>query len=131
MKIVLAPTHSFETFKGVQFRLFKGTTSAGTEVQMLGLWRVLDADKRGAFLAELANAVQHERPEVTALIAPGASLITGAEGVAMKRRETVAKALERAHAEGAGVQGYQATDYSWAEFAPAADALLAQLERMR
>lgn len=134
MKIMLEPTNAVETFKGVQFRLFKGVTSMGSiPVQMLGMFRIADAIQRAQFVAQLTEAVQHETPMVTPMIAAD-TLITGAEGVVPKRREIAARAIEAAFLQGRAVPQHAAStqrEGSWTDFLPVADALLAKMEQAR
>lgn len=132
MKIILEPTNSLEMFRDIQFRLFKGVeyvTSA--KVQMLGMFRILDAEERAKFVAVLAHHVQHEAPQVTAML-DASTLITGAEGTVRKRRELVAKCLEEIYGTGYASPTWRPnTEGSWSEFLAPADVLLAALEKAR
>lgn len=53
MKIQIEPTGSFEIFKGVQFRLYRGVTERGVEVQFLGMFRIANPKHRVAFEQEI------------------------------------------------------------------------------
>ena len=54
MIIKLEPTGQFETFRNIQFRVFTGITDRGIKVQMLGLFRIPDANDRAHFLQEIS-----------------------------------------------------------------------------
>ena len=53
MIIKLEPTGQFEVFRGVQFRVFTGVTDRGIKVQMLGMFRIPDANERARFEQEI------------------------------------------------------------------------------
>ena len=53
MRIEIEPTGAFETFKGVQFRLYRGVTERGVEVQFLGMFRIANPKQRVAFEQEV------------------------------------------------------------------------------
>lgn len=58
MRIILEPTGSHEIFNGQPFRLFKGRTDSGIEVQMLGMFRVTGGlVARHEFMKQLAETV--------------------------------------------------------------------------
>jgi hypothetical protein len=58
MKIMLEPTGAHEIFNGQPFRVFKGRTDSGIEVQMLGMFRVTGGEiARQTFMQQLADAV--------------------------------------------------------------------------
>jgi len=53
MIIKLEPSGQFEIFRGVQFRIFTGVTDRGIKVQMLGMFRIPDANDRARFQQEI------------------------------------------------------------------------------
>lgn len=53
MIIKLEPTGQFEIFRGVQFRVFTGVTDRGIKVQMLGMFRIPEANDRARFQQEI------------------------------------------------------------------------------
>lgn len=58
MRIILEPTGSHEVFNGTPFRLFRGRTDSGIEVQMLGMFRVTGGEiARHTFMKQLADSV--------------------------------------------------------------------------
>jgi hypothetical protein len=76
MKIEMKPTGAFETFRGMQFRLFQGVTDKGVPVQFLGMFRVNNPFHRRAFAEELAAIPMDGSPtqmlKTPNLIAPDA-----------------------------------------------------------
>ena len=54
MIIKLEPTGQFEIFRGAQFRVFTGVTDRGIKVQMLGMFRIPDANDRARFEKEIS-----------------------------------------------------------------------------
>lgn len=133
MKIILEPSNTIETFKDVQFRLFKGIAGAagtpGIPLHMLGMFRINDALERAKFVAMLTDAVQHQDQRVMPL---AGTLITGAEDAVKKRRELTARALL---AVAKTAHSHPAADFDaegmWAQFLPIADTLLAEMEKAR
>lgn len=71
MKILLEPTGSHEVFNGQTFRLFKGKTDSGLEVQMLGMFRVSGGDiAREAFVRQIAQHVHTDERHPTLVLDP-------------------------------------------------------------
>lgn len=62
MKIQIEPTGSFEVFKGVQFRLYRGVTNAGIPLQFLGMFRINDPLQRQQFEEEIGAVPIEGRP---------------------------------------------------------------------
>jgi hypothetical protein len=54
MTITLRPTGEFETFRGVQFRLYRGFTDRGVPLQMIGFFRIQDEAARAEFASEIS-----------------------------------------------------------------------------
>ena len=55
MIIKLEPTGQFEIFRGAQFRVFTGVTDRGIKVQMLGMFRIPDANDQVRFQQEIGS----------------------------------------------------------------------------
>lgn len=53
MKIILEPTARKEIANGIEYRVYVGHTDTGIKLEMLGLFRIADLEKR----AEFARAV--------------------------------------------------------------------------
>lgn len=69
MKIQMVATGRYESIKGVQFRVYKGVTESGIDVEFLGLFRILDERKKLDFIAEQEASAPIEG--VTPILAPG------------------------------------------------------------
>lgn len=52
--ITLTPTGEFETFRGVQFRLYKGRTNRGVAIEMIGFFRIKDEAGKQEFYSEIS-----------------------------------------------------------------------------
>ena len=55
MIIELKPTGRFETFRGVQFRVYAGHTDQGVKLEMLGMFRIGDVAARDRFEREISE----------------------------------------------------------------------------
>lgn len=49
MQIILEPTKRKERLSGIEYRVYRGRTNTGVALEMLGLFRVGDAEKRAEF----------------------------------------------------------------------------------
>lgn len=54
MIIKLEATGRFETFRGVQYRVYKGITDGGVRLEMLGMFRIPDMAQRDSFNREIS-----------------------------------------------------------------------------
>lgn len=60
--VKLAPTKRVVQFNGVAHRVWVGVTNTGTEVEMLGLFRVIDPAKRPEFEAQVCAVNVGDEP---------------------------------------------------------------------
>lgn len=62
MIIELRPTRRKETLNGIEYRVFVGRTSTGIELEMLGLFRVADPEKRQEFVRAVCAVKPNDMP---------------------------------------------------------------------
>lgn len=67
MKIILDATREKVTLYGVEYRLYRGATQTGIEVEMLGLFRISDPEKCAQFEREVCSVGVDDPPKVTLL----------------------------------------------------------------
>lgn len=67
IKLMLEPTKEKFRLGGIEWRLFKGRTSTGIEIEMLGLFRIHDVDKRLEFERAVC-AIRADDPPVRTLL---------------------------------------------------------------
>jgi len=69
--IALRPTRRKEIVNGTEFRVFVGRTNTGIELEMLGLFRIGDPEKRAEFVNAVCAVDPGEPPPVHLLSSEG------------------------------------------------------------
>lgn len=67
MRIILEATREKATLYGVEYRIYRGKTQTGIEVEMLGLFRINDPVKRAEFERAVCSVGPADPPKVTLL----------------------------------------------------------------
>lgn len=73
LKIQIEPTGRYESIRNVQFRVYKGRTESGIELEMLGLFRIHDERQKLDFIAEQEAAAPTD--SVTPLVGQPGGLV--------------------------------------------------------
>lgn len=71
IKIMLEPTKQKVTLAGIEYRIFKGHTNTGIELELLGLFRVMDPEKRAEFERAVCAIRVDDPPKVTLVTSDG------------------------------------------------------------
>jgi hypothetical protein len=69
--IALRPTRRKEILGGIEYRVFAGRTNTDIELEMLGLFRIGDPEKRAEFARTVCAVDPGEPPPVTLLSGAG------------------------------------------------------------
>lgn len=71
LRIELQPTKRIERLGGVPYRVYEGRTNTGIKLEMLGLFRVADPEKRAEFERAVCSIRAEDPPPVQLLSAHG------------------------------------------------------------
>lgn len=69
--IALRPTRRKEILNGLEYRVFVGRTNTGIELEMVGMFRIGDPEKRAEFERTVCAVDPGEPPAVTLLSGAG------------------------------------------------------------
>lgn len=67
LQIILEPTKRKERVNGVEYRVYRGRTNSGVTLEMLGLFRIADAEKRAEFERAVCSVGVDDPTPVTLL----------------------------------------------------------------
>lgn len=65
--IELTPTKRIEKLGGISYRVYEGRTNTGVQLEMLGLFRIADVDKRAEFEKAVCTVAVEDPAPVTLL----------------------------------------------------------------